>query len=147
MPKGSRRGRYFTICDSIERSVKKGGGLEKASAAELATIICVQLGAEEASEEICKTLKPVLLTAVCDASVSPLVRGKCCVALGNIVFLSGGEVTEVITIMQQLEAIFSASYLKGDGAVPNITTETANLSCICTQCLESIIYTNNAWIY
>ncbi|KAJ8945113.1 hypothetical protein NQ318_001578 [Aromia moschata] len=119
--------RYFTICDSIERSVKKGGELEKAAAAELATIVCVQLGTDDASEEICKTLKPVLLTTICDNSVSPTARAKCCIALGNITFLSGGEIAEVIILMQQLEAIFSCSYLKGDGTVPNINADTANL--------------------
>lgn len=68
--------RYFTICDSIERSLKKGGGPEKAAAGELATIICVQLGGEDASEEIYRMLKPVLFTTVCDNTVSASVRAK-----------------------------------------------------------------------
>ncbi|KAJ8965275.1 hypothetical protein NQ314_004238 [Rhamnusium bicolor] len=54
-----------------------------------------------------------------------IILFQCCTALGNITFLSGGEIGEVIILMQQLEAIFSASYLKGDGAVPNIAPETA----------------------
>ncbi|XP_057655175.1 interferon-related developmental regulator 2 isoform X2 [Diorhabda carinulata] len=117
------RDRYFTICDSIERSLKKGAAAEKIAAVELAAVICVQLGGEEATEEICRLLKPLLLTLICDNTVSPLVRSKCCVALGNITFLSGGEIGDVILLMQQFESIFSASYLKGDGTVPTISPD------------------------
>ncbi|VEN58003.1 unnamed protein product, partial [Callosobruchus maculatus] len=119
--------RYFTICDNIERSLKKGGGAEKAAAAELATVICVQLGNDDSTEEIYKLLKPVLLTMMCDTSVAANIRAKCCTALSNMTFLSGCEIGDVILLMHQLESIFSASYLKGDGGVPNITVETAVL--------------------
>uniref|UniRef100_V5I981 Interferon-related developmental regulator 1 n=1 Tax=Anoplophora glabripennis TaxID=217634 RepID=V5I981_ANOGL len=121
------RDRYFTMCDSIERSLKKGGGPEKAAAAELATIICVQLGGEDTSEEIYRMLKPVLFTTICDNTVSATVRAKSCVALGTITFLTGGDLGEVIILMQQLQAIFSASYLKGDGALANVAPESAIL--------------------
>lgn len=30
---------------------------------------------------------------------------------------------DVLVLMQQLESIFSGSYLKGDGSVPNVSTE------------------------
>ncbi|CAH1155901.1 unnamed protein product [Phaedon cochleariae] len=121
------RDRNFTICDGIERSLKKGGGPEKTAAAELATVICVQLGAEVASEEIYDLLKPVLLIIVCDNSVAAAVRAKCCIALGSITFLTSGEIGDVMILMQQFESIFAGSYLKGDGTIPNITPETATL--------------------
>lgn len=117
------RDRYFTICDSIERSLKKGTGAEKIAAVELAAVICVQLGGEDATEEICRLLKPLLLSLICDNTVSSSVRSKCCMALGNITFLSGGEIGDVIQLMQQFESIFSASYLKGDGSVPTISPD------------------------
>ncbi|XP_072378592.1 interferon-related developmental regulator 2 [Diabrotica undecimpunctata] len=120
---GFIRDRQFTICDSIERSLKKGGGPEKIAAAELATVICVQLGGEDATEDICRLLKPILLTLICDNSVAAPVRAKCCTALGNIVFLSGGEIGDVLILMQQLEAIYSVSYLKGDGTIPTISPD------------------------
>ncbi|CAH1982061.1 unnamed protein product [Acanthoscelides obtectus] len=119
--------RYFTICDCIERSLKKGGGAEKAAAAELATVICVQLGNDDSTEEIYKLLKPVLLTMMCDTSVAANIRAKCCTALSNMTFLSGCEIGDVIHLMQQLESIFSASYLKGDGSVPIVSAEMAVL--------------------
>lgn len=34
---------------------------------------------------------------------------------------------DVLNLMQTLETVFSASYLKGDGSVPNITSELAIL--------------------
>lgn len=41
--------------------------------------------------------------------------------------MSGGDAGEVIMLMQQLEAIFSGSYLKGDGNPPNVNAETGVL--------------------
>jgi len=127
------RERYFTICDSIERSLKKGGGPEKIAAAELATVICVQLGGEDASTEIHRLLKPLLLTLVLDNTLAAPVRAKCCTALGNMSFLSGGEIGDVIILMQQFESIYAGSYLKGDGTVPNISADTAILHAAAIQ--------------
>ncbi|KAF7268862.1 hypothetical protein GWI33_018058 [Rhynchophorus ferrugineus] len=115
--------RTFTLCDCIERSLKKGAAAEKSAAAELVVVICVHLGTED-GEEVCRSVKPLLLTLACDNSSAPSVRAECCIALGNIAFLSGGDVGENIGLMQQFEAIFSGSYLKGDGSVPNTTPET-----------------------
>jgi len=42
-------------------------------------------------------------------------------------FLSCGDIGENLLLMQQLESIYSGSYLKGDGSVPNTTTETGAL--------------------
>ena len=76
------RERHFTICDSIEKSLKKGGGLEKSAAAELAPVISLQLGEEDAGEMVDKTLRPLLITAACDASVGVGARAK----VNNFVF-------------------------------------------------------------
>lgn len=79
------RDRLFTLCDSIERCLKKGGNIEKGTAAELATLLCVQLGAEDACEEISKSLKPILLTTACDNSNTPTVRAKVSCIVGHII--------------------------------------------------------------
>lgn len=68
--------RHFTICDSIEKSLKKGSGLEKAAAAELAPLLSVQLGVEDAGEIVDRALRPLLLNIACDASVSANARAK-----------------------------------------------------------------------
>ncbi|XP_044754858.1 interferon-related developmental regulator 1 [Coccinella septempunctata] len=118
--------RHFTLCDGIERCLKKGSTAERSAASELASIICVQLGAESGCEEVCKALKPVLMTTAADNSVSPAVRGKCCATLGLISFLANSEVGDILSLMRQFESFFSGSYHKGDGSNNNVTPEQAN---------------------
>ncbi|XP_066258122.1 interferon-related developmental regulator 2 [Euwallacea similis] len=119
--------RIFTLGDTIERSLKKGGPEEKCAAAELATVLCVQLGSDPSGEEICRTLKPILLTTALDNSASAKVRAHCCLAVSHMAFLSEADMGENLALMYQFVSIFSGSYLKGDGSVPNITPETAGL--------------------
>lgn len=109
--------------------------------------MCVQLGGEDTSEELCKLLKPVLLAVVCDKTVDASLRAKvcvffttksfykiffsiylqCCTCLGNITFLSGGDLGDVLMLMQQFESVFAGSYLKGDGNIATVAPETAVL--------------------
>nr|AEE62826.1 unknown [Dendroctonus ponderosae] len=117
------RERTFTLCDCIERSVKKGGPEEKGAAADLATVMCVQLGTDPIGENIYAALKPILLATALDNSAAPHVRAQCCLALGNMTFLSSSDLGENLLLMRQLETIFSGSYLKGDGSVPNTSPE------------------------
>lgn len=42
-------------------------------------------------------------------------------------FLSGNDATDTMEIMQLLSSIFSGSYLKGNGAIANISTDVAAL--------------------
>ncbi|KAK9886119.1 hypothetical protein WA026_014905 [Henosepilachna vigintioctopunctata] len=115
--------RHFTMCDGIERCLKKGGVAERSAAAELASIICVQLGAEDACEEVCNALKPVLLTTASDASVAPVVRGKCCQTLALICFLANSEMGDILSLMHNFETFFSGSFFKGDGSAPTLSPE------------------------
>lgn len=48
-------------------------------------------------------------------------------------FLSGGEIGDVIILMQQFESIYSGSYLKGDGNVANVSADTAILHAAAIQ--------------
>lgn len=68
--------RRLTIIDSIERSLRKGRGAEQGAAAELAPLLCVQLGSSDASEEVARNLKPVLSTTANDNSAPALARAK-----------------------------------------------------------------------
>lgn len=119
--------RLFTLSDAIERSLKRGGGLEKAAAAELTTQLCIQLGLYDDCQDISRNFTPILLTIANDKSVDPNVRAKVCRTLGNVAFLAGGEMADVLLLMQQFETIFGGSYLKGDGTVPNLGAEVANM--------------------
>ncbi|XP_022918584.1 interferon-related developmental regulator 2 [Onthophagus taurus] len=115
--------RRVTICDAVEKSLKRGRGAEQTAAARLATLLCVQLGALDECEEVCKMLKPILLQTVNDKSILPSTRSECCIALSLMAFLAGGEMGDVLHLMQQFESIFAGSYLKGDGTVANVTAE------------------------
>lgn len=66
----------MTITDSIERALKKGGDNEKASAANLASLLCIQLGALDIAEHSCQELLPILMFVVNDESVPLLAREK-----------------------------------------------------------------------
>lgn len=65
--------RKITIMDLVEKSVKRGKGLEQAWAARLAALLVIQVGNDE---EIIKTLTPLLRTAALDPSVGYDARAK-----------------------------------------------------------------------
>lgn len=119
--------RRLTVCDGIERGLRKGRGDEQAAAALLAPILCVSLEAGDPSEEICRNLKPSLITAATDNSINSIARAKCCTALGLVTFLAGGEMGEVAEHMRILETIFAASYVRGDDTVPNVGDDAGTL--------------------
>jgi len=118
--------RRMTITDCIERSLRKGKGEEQAAAATLAILLGIQLGAGEESDSLFKDLKQALLFVASDASASPKARAKCYTALGFSSFIAGGD-DPIYEVMQALEIAFSASYLKGNGAVPNHVPELSAL--------------------
>lgn len=66
----------MTITDSIERALKKGGDNEKAAAANLASLLCIQLGALDLAENSCQELLPTLMFVLNDESVPLLAREK-----------------------------------------------------------------------
>ncbi|KAG7214069.1 hypothetical protein KM043_001434 [Ampulex compressa] len=119
--------RKMTITDSIERGLKKGRGEEQSTAARLSTLLCIQLGAFESAEIVCRDVKSTLTFIANDTSASNQVRAECCWALSMNQFFSGNDATDTIEIIRLLSTIFSGSYLKGNGAVATISSETAAL--------------------
>lgn len=119
--------RRLTICDGIERGLKKGRGEEQGIAAMLAPILLVSLEAGDINEDVCRALKPALIIAANDNSVNSIARSKCCTALGLVSFLAGGEMGEVVEHMRILETIFAASYVRGDDTVPNLGDDAGTL--------------------
>lgn len=65
--------RKITIMDLVEKSIKRGKGVEQAWAARLAALLIIQVGSDE---EIINTLSPVLRIAALDPSVSFDARAK-----------------------------------------------------------------------
>lgn len=119
--------RKMTITDSVERGLKKGRSEEQSTAARLSTLLCVQLGAFESAETVCKELKNTLMFIANDTSASTQARAECCWALSMNQFLSGNDAADTIEIVQLLSGIFSGSFLKGNGAIATISPEVAAL--------------------
>uniref|UniRef100_A0A452GV86 Interferon-related developmental regulator 1 n=1 Tax=Gopherus agassizii TaxID=38772 RepID=A0A452GV86_9SAUR len=102
--------RRMTLTDSIERCIKKGKSDEQAAAARLACLLCVQLGSGIESEEILKTLGPVLKKIICDGTASIQARQACATCLGVCCFIVTDDITELYSTMECLENIFTKSY-------------------------------------
>ncbi|XP_077194618.1 interferon-related developmental regulator 1 [Paroedura picta] len=104
--------RRMTLTDSIERCIKKGKSDEQRAAAGLACLLCVQLGSGIESEEIFKTLAPVLKKILCDGAASVQARQACATCLGVCCFIATDDITELYSTMECLENIFTKSYQK-----------------------------------
>jgi len=118
----------MTICDLVERSLKKGKGGEVEVAARLSILLGLQL---HDPEEVYKELKSLLIQIVTDKTASPAARASVATSLAGLCFLGGGEMAEVVSTMEVLEGIFSASYTKPDWALPSFPPEVAALHSSC----------------
>ena len=70
--------RKLTICDCLERCLRKGKGDEQAAAAMCAVLMVIQLGASEEREEVFKIFLPILKVIVSDSSASAVARSHVC---------------------------------------------------------------------
>jgi len=118
----------MTICDLVERSLKKGKGAEVEVAARLSILLSLQL---QDPEEVYKELKSLLAQIMTDKTASPVSRAAVATSLAGLCFLGGGEMAEVVTTMGVLEGIFSASYTKQDWALPSLPPEVTALHSSC----------------
>ncbi|NXE62939.1 IFRD1 regulator, partial [Calcarius ornatus] len=101
--------RRMTLTDSIERCIKKGKSDEQCAAAGLACLLCVQMGSGIESEEIFKTLGPVLKKIVCDGTAS--IQARQAVSMKWICcFIVTDDITELYSTKKNLENIFMKSY-------------------------------------
>lgn len=118
--------RKLTLTDALEKSLKKGRGKEQEIAAQLAMLMCFQLS--ELAVDVKNDLCPIFQVLSRDASVLTGARAKFCSALGLITFIAEGDGDDdVLQLMQSLEAIFSGSYLKGNGVTPVLTADEQSL--------------------
>ncbi|XP_039291475.1 interferon-related developmental regulator 2 [Nilaparvata lugens] len=117
--------RRMTLADGIERALKKGRGAEQAAAAQLAALLCIQLGACDVTNHICHQLVPTLTHIATDTSMAPLARAKCCWALGVLNYI--GDTDDTAGSLVVLQQVFAGSYPKGDGSQPTVTADTAQM--------------------
>ncbi|CAK6434767.1 unnamed protein product [Pipistrellus nathusii] len=108
--------RRMTLTDSIERCLKKGKSDEQRAAAALASVLCVQLGPGIESEEVLKTLGPVLKKIICDGAASAQARQTCATCFGVCCFIATDDITELYAALDCLEGLFSRAGLKDKDA-------------------------------
>ncbi|XP_028929445.1 interferon-related developmental regulator 1 isoform X1 [Ornithorhynchus anatinus] len=104
--------RRMTLTDSIERCLKKGKSDEQRAAAGLACALCVQLGPGIESEEVLKTLGPILKKIISDGTATIPARQACVTCFGVCCFIAMDDITELYLTMECLENIFTKSYPK-----------------------------------
>lgn len=104
--------RRVTLTDSIERCLKKGKSDEQRAAAALASVLCVQLGPGMESEEVWKTLAPVLKKIICDGAASVQARQACATCFGVCCFVATDDITELFSALECLESLFGKACLK-----------------------------------
>lgn len=110
----------MTICDLVERALKKGKGGEVEVGAKLSTLLALQL---QDPEEVYKELKGLMVQITNDKTANPAGRASVATSLAGLCFLGGGEMTEVVSTMAVLEGVFSASYTKAGWTLPSFPPE------------------------
>lgn len=119
--------RKDTMCDVIERSLKRGKGEEQGIAALVSALVCTQLGAIEESDNIFQSVQPYLLVILTDPAVAATVRAKCAFSLGVCCFVASSRMEVVQSTMESLYSVFSASFLKGNGVPPTHSPDISSL--------------------
>ena len=66
--------RKLTITDSLEKCLKKGKGDEQAAAAMCVSLLCIQLGAGDETEEVLRSMRPMMATLIADNSAAVKAR-------------------------------------------------------------------------
>uniref|UniRef100_A0A182Y507 Interferon-related developmental regulator N-terminal domain-containing protein n=1 Tax=Anopheles stephensi TaxID=30069 RepID=A0A182Y507_ANOST len=108
--------RKVTLMDAVEKSLRRGKGVEQSWAARIIPLLVIQIEALEDIGELVTVLKPVLLSTAQDGSAAYDARAKCCAALGLLCFVGVDDFGEILPLMKVLQSIFAGSYLKGDNS-------------------------------
>lgn len=118
--------RKTTFIDLAEKSVRRGKGAEQSIGAQIVPMLILHLGE---GKEVVKALAPLLTQTMQNKANSFDVRSKCCSALALATFLGSEDIGDSVVLMQQLETIFSDSYLKGDNSSSSAGADAAVLHC------------------
>ncbi|XP_061621947.1 interferon-related developmental regulator 2 isoform X2 [Phyllopteryx taeniolatus] len=111
--------RRFTVSDCLERSLKKGSGEERAAAATVFALLCIQLGGGDEAAEGFNILRPILTTILIDNTAGMIARQSCARALGLCCYVSAAEDGEdLIKSLSLLESVFMSSYPNREGTLP-----------------------------
>lgn len=119
--------RKVTLMDAVEKSLRRGKGVEQAWAARIIPLLVIQIEALEDIGTLVTALKPLLLITAQDASAAFDARAKCCSALGLLCFVGVDDLGEILPLMKALHGIFAGSFLKGDNSPSGASTEAGAL--------------------
>ncbi|XP_068188091.1 interferon-related developmental regulator 2 isoform X2 [Antennarius striatus] len=132
--------RRLTLSDSLERSIKKGGGEEQSLAATVFALLCIQLGGGDEAEEGFKMLRPILTAILIDNSASIAARQSCARALAMCCYVSAAEEGEdLIKSLTLLESIFMSSYPNREGNLPTPKPGMPGLHCAALQAWSLLV--------
>lgn len=102
--------RCVTLCDGLERCIKRGRGEEQECAAECLSTLLIQVGCSIEKDELFKSSSPVLRSIILDSSMSLKARCKCLETLGLCAFVCMEEPNDMFELMSIFENIFRGSY-------------------------------------
>ncbi|NWI11621.1 IFRD1 regulator, partial [Crypturellus soui] len=81
----------LTLTDALEKCLKKGKGEEQALAGTVLTLLCLQMGSGPESEEVFRSLKPLLVSILIDGAASTTARQSCAAALGMCCYVADAD--------------------------------------------------------
>ncbi|KAF2348313.1 Interferon-related developmental regulator N-terminal [Trinorchestia longiramus] len=116
---------HVTICDCIERCLKRGASNgEKVAAVRLASMLMLSsLNLTDGiSDEIYLVLQPPLLSICQDPTVAFNVREEACKAVSVLAYFGAVEYTHLQDSINTLHTVFSKALPKGNGELPNLQT-------------------------
>uniref|UniRef100_A0A182Q0M7 Interferon-related developmental regulator N-terminal domain-containing protein n=1 Tax=Anopheles farauti TaxID=69004 RepID=A0A182Q0M7_9DIPT len=119
--------RKVTLIDAVEKSLRRGKGVEQSWAARIIPLLLIQIEGMDDIGELVTVLKPVLLSTVQDGSAAYDARAKCCAALGLLCFVGVDDLGEILPLMKVLHTIFAGSFLKGDNSPSGASNEAGSL--------------------
>lgn len=99
-------GRKESILDFSEKLLKKGNQEDRNLSSGIVSALCIQLGEGE-STQVFTTVKPILISLIADASVSPIARASAASALGICCFIGSEELEDTADCLVALKAAFS----------------------------------------
>ncbi|MBN3292265.1 IFRD1 regulator, partial [Polypterus senegalus] len=126
--------RRLTLTVCLERCLRKGSGEEQALTAQVATLLCIQLGSGAEAEDVLKALQPFMFSILIDTSASPTARQSCALALAMCCYVAAtGDMEDLSKCLSHLEGVFSNSYPCRDGSLPTLKASDQVLHCTALQ--------------
>lgn len=118
----------FTLTESLLKSLKRGKTNEQLLACDMIMLTFIQLGIlNTETVAFLGDAKQAFEENISDEKLDADVRAACAKAYALAVFVTNEASYDIAGILDKLEAIFAASYAKGDGSLRNFTPKVYDL--------------------